>query len=134
VIVGDGRERALLEAMAGPAVTFTGYREDAKALFQAFDLFVSPSRSEPFGRVIIEALDAGVPVIASEALGPRDIARRFPVELVPVDDVPALAEALRRAADRPRARLALDLSEFHVERVCARLLEAYREVIAARGR
>ena len=134
VIVGDGRERARLEALAGPAVTFTGYREDAKALFQAFDLFVSPSRSEPFGRVIIEALDAGVPVIASEALGPRDIARRFPVELVPVDDVAALTDALRRAAARPRERVAVDLSEFHVDRVCARLLEAYREVVEARGR
>jgi len=134
VIVGDGRERGKLEALAGPGVTFTGYRPDAKPLFQAFDLFVSPSRSEPFGRVIIEALDAGVPVIASEALGPRDIARRFPVELVPVDDVPALAQALRRAAARPRARLSPDLSEFHVEHVTARLLDAYREVVATRAR
>lgn len=132
-IVGDGRERARLEALAGPSVRFTGYRADAKSLFQAFDVFVSPSRSEPFGRVIIEALDAGVPVIATDALGPRDIARRFPVELVPIDDVAALAGALGRAAQRPRQRLALDLSEFHVERVAARLVEAYREVLAARA-
>jgi len=131
-IVGDGRERARLEALAGPGVTFTGYRPDAKALFQAFDAFVSPSRSEPFGRVIVEALDAGVPVIATEALGPRDIARRFPVELVPIDDVAAMAGALRRVAGQPRQRLALDLSEFHVERVAERLVAAYREVLAAR--
>ena len=133
VIVGEGRERARLEALAGPAVTFTGYRTDAKSLFQAFDVFVSPSRSEPFGRVIVEALDAGVPVIATDALGPRDIARRFPVEIVPIDDIAALAGALRRVAGRPRQRLALDLSDFHVERVAARLVGAYREVLAARG-
>jgi len=130
VIVGEGRERRRLESLAGSGVTFTGYRADAKVLFQAFDVFVSPSRSEPFGRVIIEALDAGVPVIATEALGPRDIARRFPVELVPIDDVTAMAGALRRAAERPRRRLTLDLSEFHVERVATRLVEAYRDVLA----
>lgn len=132
VIVGEGRERRRLESLAGAGVVFTGYRSDAKELFQAFDVFVSPSRSEPFGRVIIEALDAGVPVIATEALGPRDIARRFPVELVPIDDVGAMAAALRRAAGRPRERLSLDLSEFHVDRVVGRLLDAYREVLAAR--
>jgi len=132
VIVGEGRERRRLQSLAGPGVTFAGYRPDAKALFQAFDVFVSPSRSEPFGRVIIEALDAGVPVIATEALGPRDIARRFPVELVPIDDVVAMADALRRAAVRSRERLSLDLSEFHVDRIAGRLLDAYREVLAAR--
>jgi hypothetical protein len=41
-------------------VTFTGYREDAKALFQP-STFVSPSAASPSG-MIIEALDAGAPV------------------------------------------------------------------------
>jgi glycosyltransferase involved in cell wall biosynthesis len=132
-IVGEGRQRSRLERLAGGGVTLTGYREDAKDLYQAFDLFVCPSRTEPFGRVIVEALDAGTPVIASDAQGPRDIARRFPIELVPRNDVPALAEALRRAAARPRERLALDLSEFNVESISARMLEAYTEVLAVRG-
>ena len=56
---GEGSERARLERLAtGLPVTFTGFRDDAKDWFQAIDLFVSASRSEPFGRVIIEALDA----------------------------------------------------------------------------
>jgi glycosyltransferase involved in cell wall biosynthesis len=110
----------------------TGFREDAKQLYQAFDVFVSPSRTEPFGRVIVEALDAGTPVIATDAQGPRDIARRFPIELVPLNDVAALADALRRAAARPRDRITLDLSEFEVQRIAARMLEAYAEVLAAR--
>ena len=132
VIVGEGRERDRLQRLAGPKVVLAGFRQDAKDLYQAFDLFVSPSRTEPFGRVIVEALDAGTPVIATDALGPRDIAQRFPIELVPIGDVDALATAMRRAAERPRERLTLDLSEFHVERIAERMLDAYREVLASR--
>ena len=133
VIAGEGRERDRLQRLAGRNVTLTGFREDAKQLYQAFDVFVSPSRTEPFGRVIVEALDAGTPVIATDAQGPRDIARRFPIELVPLNDVAALADALRRAAARPRDRISLDLAEFEVQRIAARMLEAYAEVLAARG-
>jgi glycosyltransferase involved in cell wall biosynthesis len=132
VIVGDGRERRKLEKLAGANVILTGFRSDAKDLYQVFDLFVSPSRSEPFGRVIVEALDAGTPVIATDVQGPRDIARRYPLELVPSEDVAAMAEALRRAEARPRARIGVDLSEFHIQAIAERLIDAYREVIAAR--
>jgi glycosyltransferase involved in cell wall biosynthesis len=73
VIVGEGRERSRLERQAGERVVFAGFRRDVKDLYQAFDLFVCPSTYEPFGRVIAEALDAGVPVIATDAEGPRDL-------------------------------------------------------------
>ena len=130
VIVGEGSERRRLERLAaGAAVAFMGFRHDAKDWFQACDLFVSPSRSEPFGRVIIEALDAGTPVIATDALGPRDIALRHPIELVPAADVDALVVALRRAHGRPRARVSVDLGEYHIERVMQRLLAAYHCVM-----
>jgi glycosyltransferase involved in cell wall biosynthesis len=129
-IVGDGNARSRLEHQAaGLPVVFTGFRDDAKDWFQAFDLFVSPSRREPFGRVIVEALDAGTPVIATDADGPRDIARRYPVEITPAGDVDALVVALRRAHGRPRARLAVDLGEFHLDRVTNSLVDAYRSLL-----
>jgi len=134
VLVGEGRERESLERQGGGRVVFTGFRSDAKDCFQAFDLAVCPSRAESFGRVIIEALDGGAPVIASDTQGPRDLAARYPVELVPVGDVDALAAAIARAAAGPRERLTVDLSEFHVERVTARLIEAYREVLSTQAR
>jgi len=130
VIVGDGSARPRLERLAaGLPVTFTGFRNDAKDWYQAIDLFVSPSHKEPFGRVIIEALDGGVPVIATDAQGPRDIAARYPVELVPTDDAETLAMALRRAHGRPRARVSVDLAEFHVDHVTKSLLDTYRGLI-----
>jgi glycosyltransferase involved in cell wall biosynthesis len=132
-IVGEGRARHRLERLAEGQVTFTGHRHDAKDCFQAFDLFVSPSRYEPFGRVIVEALDGGVPVIATDVLGPRDIARRYPVELVPTEDPATMAAALRHVFERPRTRLAVDLSEFHIDRVVRRTLDAYLELRNARS-
>jgi glycosyltransferase involved in cell wall biosynthesis len=132
VIVGEGSERSRLERLAADLpVTFTGFRHDAKDWFQALDLFVSASRSEPFGRVIIEALDAGTPVIASDAVGPRDIATNYPVDVTPTGDVTALASAIGRAHARPRSRLEVDLGEFHVDRVTESLLEAYHALIGA---
>jgi glycosyltransferase involved in cell wall biosynthesis len=133
VIIGEGSARAKLQRIAGERVRLAGFRADAKECFQALDLFVSPSRSEPFGRVIIEALDAGTPVIATDVAGPRDIAQRYPVELVPGEDERALAEALRRALAAPPRRLEVDLAEFDIERVAARLEEVYRTTLRLRA-
>jgi glycosyltransferase involved in cell wall biosynthesis len=132
VVLGEGHARPRLERLAeGLPVAFTGFRHDAKDWYQAFDVFVSPSRREPFGRVIIESLDAGTPVIATRTLGPTDIARSYPIELVTPGDATDLARALRAVHERPRQRLAVDLSEFHVERIAQRLLEAYRQLLSA---
>ncbi|MET0986612.1 MAG: glycosyltransferase, partial [Steroidobacteraceae bacterium] len=69
VILGEGRERRRLENLAQGAVDLPGFRSNVKDYYQAFDLFVCPSRREPLPRVILEALDAGVPVVASAADG-----------------------------------------------------------------
>ena len=129
VIVGEGSERRRLEQLARGRAVFTGFRSDAKRLMQAMDLFVCPSHVEPFGRVIVEALDAGTPVIATDAAGPTDIARRLPLEIVPAKDVGALASALDRAARLPRRRVPADLSEFLIDSVTARLAAAYEDVL-----
>jgi len=129
VIVGDGSERRRLERLAGERVTFAGFRRDVKDVYQALDLFVCPSSYEPFGRVIAEALDASTPVVAADSAGPRDFARRCPIELVPPDDVRALAAVLRRHAAAGRVRIDADLSEYSLERTAERMEDAYRTVL-----
>jgi len=131
VLVGDGSERRSLEQLATGDVHFTGYRRDVKDLYQAFDLFVCPSRYEPFGRVIAEALDSGVPVVAADAEGPHDIAQRYPIELVPIDDVSQFASALQRHHAAGRRRIECDLAEFSLEHTGAQMEVAYRQVLAA---
>jgi glycosyltransferase involved in cell wall biosynthesis len=136
VIAGEGRERASLERLASEVcpdgrIKFLGFRSDAKDLYQAFDLFVSPSRSEPLGRVLFEALDAGTPVLATRTQGPSEILSRFPGRLVAIDDVQAMAEAIREiAASRP-PRLQHDLSPWHLDTVVRETLAAYRGLIDA---
>jgi|GEM_PF-232692 len=134
VIAGEGSERRRLQRLAGEGVVLTGFRRDVKDFYQAFDLFVCPSSYEPFGRVIAEALDGGVPVIATDAQGPRDLARRYPIELVPRGDVDRLAAALRSAAARGRVRVGSDVSEFGMDCIAARIEEAYRVVLEAKRR
>ena len=75
-VVGDGPARPWLEAhFVGLPVTFMGYLR-GEALAQAYasaDIFVFPSRLETFGLVVIEAMAAGLPVVASRVGGVTDI-------------------------------------------------------------
>jgi glycosyltransferase involved in cell wall biosynthesis len=134
-ILGAGREQARLARLArqaGPRVKLTGFRGDVKEYYQAFDLFVCPSRREPLGRVVLEALDAGVPVLASAADGPAELLARFGGDLVPVGDVAALSARLRHhyAVRTPHCRH--DLSAYHIDNVAAQTLQAYGSVIQTR--
>lgn len=132
-VIGEGRERSRLARLGrGAQVALPGFRQDVKDYYQAFDLFVCPSRSEPMGRVIMEALDAGTPVIASDAKGPKEILAEYPGELVPIGDVGELAAALKRAHAAPRERLSVDLSAHHLQRVSAEMVDFYRRVIERR--
>src|SRR5437773_2745597 len=75
VFIGDGPERSALESLAAtlrrrPRVVFLGERQDARSLLPAFDLLVVPSVArEGFGLAAIEAMDAGIPVVASRIGG-----------------------------------------------------------------
>jgi glycosyltransferase involved in cell wall biosynthesis len=71
VVVGDGEERAELEKLAlevAPArVHFVGPRPNAVRFMPTFDVFCLPSRWEGLGLVLVEALHAGLPIVASRA-------------------------------------------------------------------
>jgi len=79
VIAGEdksrsGEHRRRLEKLIGELglnqrVCLPGWVEDVAHLLATFDLFVSPSRSEPFGLSIVEAMAAGVPVVATRSEG-----------------------------------------------------------------
>lgn len=101
-LAGEGELRAELEALAMSAgvadrVRFLGWRTDREALLAACDVCVMPSRYEPFGTVMIEAWAANRPLVVAAAAGPKGLVRDgVDALLVPIDDVGALADALRR--------------------------------------
>lgn len=97
-IVGDGPERAAIEALAAGfagRVQLLGFRRDVPALMRAADAVVVPSRMEQQPLVVIEAMAAGKPIVATDTgdvaamLGDRGL-------LADPGDVGSLAAALRR--------------------------------------
>lgn len=100
VIVGDGKDRAKLERRAraygiAGSVHFLGWRADAAALMAAFDLLIMPSLWEGFGLVLLEAMAARTPVIASAVSAiPEIVVHGETGVLVPPRDVAALGDAL----------------------------------------
>ncbi|MBK6770469.1 MAG: glycosyltransferase [Ardenticatenales bacterium] len=99
VIVGDGRDRARLERLAGPTVTFTGRLPDAdvKRLLAGCVALVWPG-IEDFGLVPVEAMAAGRPVIARRAGGVLDTVVEGTTGLFfDTASAPALAGAVRAA-------------------------------------
>lgn len=76
-------------------VRFVGYRRDIPAFMRTFDVFALPTRSEPFGKVIIEAMAAHCPVVASRVGGiPEIITDESLGTLIAPDDPAALSAAL----------------------------------------
>jgi glycosyltransferase involved in cell wall biosynthesis len=131
-ILGDGRERRRLSRLASPKVSLMGFRGDVKDYYQGFDLFVSPSRREPLGRVVLEALDAGVPVLATATDGPAELLARYGGDLVPVDDIEALAARLQHHYRARTPHVRHDLSPYHLDNVARETLQAYETLIQTR--
>jgi glycogen(starch) synthase len=144
ILAGDGVERSALESRAaslglGERVRFLGAtdRDRTVALFRGCEVFVLPSRHEPFGIVNLEAMASARPVVASAVGGvPEFITDGETGLLVPAEDSAALCDALRRIVTDPslaqglatRARLRAD--EFDWSAIDAQYQSVYRRAIA----
>jgi len=100
-VLGDGADRALLESAAHergvkPRVRFLGWQDDPAPFIAAADVFAYPGRQDDVGDAIIEAWAAGAAVVAADSLGPGLLIKHQENGLlVPVDDVPSMAEAIK---------------------------------------
>jgi glycosyltransferase involved in cell wall biosynthesis len=92
-------------------------------------VFVCPSRREPLPYVLLEALDAGVPIIASTALGNAELLGKYPGDLFPIEDSTTLAALLRAHRENPKPKSPMPLPDFAMQAIADRYEEAYREVI-----
>lgn len=142
LILGEGAERAALERLSirlgiADRVLMPGYMSDGKAYFRLFDLFVLPSLTEGLPITVLEAMQAGVPVVATKVGGvPQALDEGQGGLLVEPGDPHALAEAIRRCVDdRPLALRRAAHSKtrsstrFSSEAMATRYLELYHEVV-----
>ena len=99
LIVGDGPERDRLRRLAaGKAVTFAGFRADARALTSAADLMVFASDREGFPYALAEALLARVPVVSTPVPGAVDLLP--PAHLADIGDLKGRDRRLHRGPGR----------------------------------
>lgn len=136
VIVGDGVDRSKLQS-AMPTAVFTGalYGDELAAAYASMDVFVHPGEHETFCQVVQEALASGLPVIAPDAGGPRDLVTpwRTGLLLAVNEFEPRLPDAVAHLiAERPRYALAARRSV--VGRswpvICDELLGHYEAVLS----
>ena len=144
VVIGDGPLRGALEARArelgiGDRVVFCGTRRDLGNLLSAMDVFVLPSFWEGLPLVLLLALGAGRPVVATAIAGIPEVVRDGENGLlVPPGDVEALGlamgrlggdpEARRRFGERARAAVA---GRFGVDYYVSAIAALYEEGLAA---
>ena len=135
----DALDRDAVAAAERAGVRFLGRRDDVADLYAAFDLYVLASWREGFPRSAMEAAAMGLPIVATDIRGCREVVDHGATgELVPVRDAVALADAIAAlAGDQPRrARLGAAASakarrDFDQQRVIDRTLETYERLRAA---
>jgi glycosyltransferase involved in cell wall biosynthesis len=144
-VVGSGPEEDRLRAMAARRrvpVHFLGHRQDVACWLAAADVVAMPSRRESFGRVTLEAMAVGRPLVASQVGGLLEaIAHGETGLLVPPDDPVALATSLRTvlidsplAAGMGAAARRRYEAQFTIGHMAASWRDAWQRTLASLGR
>lgn len=115
VVIGDGPELEELKAkkirLALDRLFLAGHRDDAGRLYQAFDVFVLPSRKEGMPWTVLEAMASGIPIVATDVGACRWMTRDATLGeaalIVPPEDAPAFEAALKKLAQDGELRLKL---------------------------
>lgn len=142
LIIGDGPERDRLvrfreQVRIEDKVHFLGHRADVPGLLPHFDLLWLASGYEGLPNVVLEAMAAGIPVVATDIPGNRDLViENVTGFLVPVGDRAAIAQRANKILDDDALRHRLGTAgqeraraEFTIERMIERHANLYRELL-----
>lgn len=144
--VGEGQsrgylERLVVESSLGNNIKFLGNRSDVSELLANAGVFILPSRCEGFGITIIEAMAIGIPVIASNIDGPKEIITHGENGLLfESENEHELAEKIKMMfnADNLRDRLVnnafLSVHEYSIKKMYNKYLAVYNDLVRARAK
>lgn len=126
-LLGEGRLEPALKALASELgvaeqVDFLGQVPDARRYFSAFDVFALSSDHEPFGMVLLEAMVAGVPLLATACGGAKEVVEGVGI-LFPLGDAERLAQGLQHLAGLDQAQ-----RQACAERMLERLHERFSDM------
>jgi glycosyltransferase involved in cell wall biosynthesis len=145
LIAGDGELRPEMEAMIRAdglqeRVILLGWRRDISRLLRAADLFLLTSRWEGLPRAILEALLAGLPVVATAADGVTDVVQEgVNGYVVPVGDAERMADRLVELLRAPELRRRMGVAaaalpeEFEIHAMVRRQETLYADVLRGKG-
>lgn len=131
-------ERLISDLKMNHSIRLAGWVGEVANLLATLDVFVSSARSEPFGLSIVEAMAAGVPVVATASEGAREIIEDNQTgRLVPVGDIAAMGAAIinllddhvvrKRLADNARVRVH---EQFSLDKMVERTVQVYVAALA----
>jgi glycosyltransferase involved in cell wall biosynthesis len=145
VLVGDGTRRAAFESMAAEIglkqnVLFLGQRHDVPELLACCDIAVLPSQAEGFPNALLEYMAAGLPAIATDVGGNREVIQHGVNGLLsPPNDLDALANSILELLENPGAASQMALAgrervcrEFSFERLLSNVDAMYTQLLNAR--
>ena len=137
----DALPREFLRRGEAAGVRFLGMRRDVERLYGAFDIFVLPSHRECFPRAAMEAAASGLPVIASDIRGCRQVVSAGKNGLLfPKGDVEALFQAIRAVGSDAELRQRMGegsvekaRAEFDERDVVSTVISTYADLSAKKG-
>lgn len=144
IFLGQGEQTEAWKRLAeelgvAPEVVFAGSHPEPERYYQAADAFVLSSLREGMPNALLEAMACGLPCLASDTGGIRDVlGERFPNQLVPAGDANALARALPALFQPDASALGREMREhveahFSIEMISQRLMELYEELLRTPG-
>lgn len=120
LIVGDGPDRSRLERLAKDLghdrVVFTGPVDQVEPYLRASELFALPSHAEGMSVALLEAMALGMPALASDIPGNRELAPIDSLPLIPPGDPAAWSRAILKELDSPNPRAGANLRSIVMDR------------------
>ena len=141
-IIGDGPQREEIEALVetkglSDKIQFTGFRKNIKEVLPSLDLFLFTSQTEGLGTSVLDAMAAGVPVVATNAGGVSEMVNhKKNGMLCAIKNSECLSRSALRILDTPEYAAELveegykTVRNFSKEKTAARTLELYKEVLS----